>query len=132
MDWLYQREVLEKIQYRPRLIALFDHVMNIPQRLYEYSPRLFVCFNRQSQRYEIHSLDQDDSYCATLPYKDLDARALRWLQKNDIRIHGREIFDRIEKSEAAFHKRKEREFKNWVEDVASETQTMIAKDAWTI
>lgn len=131
MDFQFERDVREKIQYRPRLIPLFDHALNIPQRLYEYDSSLFVCFNRQTQRYEVHSLNQElDSFCATLPYKDLDARTLRWIWKNDIRVHGKAIFHRIEKSEDDFKKRKDREFHNWVEDVASETQSMIAKDAW--
>lgn len=130
MDYRYERQVLEKVEHRPRLIPLFDHTFNIPQRLYEYDTNLFVCFNRHTQRYEIHSLEQEDSYCTTLPYKDLDARALRWVWKNDIRMHGKAIFNRIEKSEEDFKKRKDREFKNWVQDVGSETQSLFAKDAW--
>lgn len=131
MDYRFERDVLEKIQYRPRLIPLFNHTLDIPQRLYDYHPSLFLCFNRHSQRYELHSLEQEiDSYCATLPYKDLDARTLRWIWKNDIRVHGTNIFRRIEKSEEGFKKSKDRDFKNWVEDVASETRSMFAKDAW--
>lgn len=131
MNYQFERQVLEKVQYRPRLIPLFDHTLNIPQRLYEYDSRLFICFNTHTQRYELHSLEQEgDSLCATLPYKDLDARSLRWIWKNDIRMHGRAIFRRIDKSEEDFHRSKAREFHNWVEDVASESQSMFAKDAW--
>lgn len=131
MNYLFEQQALEKVQYRPRLIPLFNHTLNIPQRLYEYDPSLFICFNRQTQRYEVHSLDQEgDSYCATLPYKDLDARTLRWVWKNDIRMHGDAIFKRIEKSEEDFQKSKERERHNWIEDLASDTQSLFAKDAW--
>lgn len=131
MDYRYQRDVREKVEYRPRLIPLFDHTLNIPQRLYEYDSSLFLCFNVHTQRYEVHSLDQvGDSYCATLPYRDLDARALRWVWKNDIRVHGKEIFNRIDKSQEDFEKAKERQFRNWVQDIGSETRSLFAKDAW--
>lgn len=131
MDFQFERAVLEKIQYRPRLIPLFDHVLDIPQRLYEYDSSLFICFNRQTQKYEIHSLTQDgDSLCMTVPYKELDVRAMRWLWQNDIRMHGKAIFHRIEKSEEDFKQGKDREYRNWVRDVASETQSLFAKDAW--
>lgn len=133
MDFRYQQAVLEKIQYRPRLIPIFSHTLNIPERIYAYNENLFLCFNRQSQRYEVHALDQPiDSYCTTIPYKDLDARTLRWLQKNDIRIHGEEIFRQMDASNALIERQKEREFKNWIEDVGSETRSMFAKDAWTM
>lgn len=119
------------MHHRPRLIPLFDHSLNIPQRIYEYSQDLFVCFNKHTQRYELHSLSQEgDSFCALLPYKDLDARTLRWIWKNDIRVHGKEIFHRIEKSESDFQKSKAQEHRRWVEDIASETQSLFAKDAW--
>lgn len=132
MDYQYERRVLETVQNRPRLIPLFDHALEIPQRLYQYDQRLFICFNRHTQRYEVHSLDQEgDSFCVTLPYKDLDARTLRWLWKNDVRMHGKAIFNRIEKSEEDFKKSKDRQFHNWIEDVASDTRSLFAKDAWT-
>lgn len=133
MDYDFERQVLEKIQYRPRLIPMMDHTLNIPQRLYDYHPSLFMCFNTHTQRYELHSLDQEgDSFCATSPYKDLDARTLRWVWKNDIRVHGKDIFLRIEKSQEDYKKRKDREHKNWIEDVGKETQSLFAKDAWTM
>lgn len=131
MDNRFERQVLEKIQYRPRLIPLFDHTLNIPQRLYDYHPSLFICFNKVEQRYELHSLEQEgDSYCMALPYKDLDARTLRWIWQNDVRVHGKNIFRRIEKSEEDYKVRKDREYRNWVHDVASETKSLFAKDAW--
>lgn len=130
MDYWYEKAIEEKVRYRPRLIPILSHTLNIPERLYDYHPRLFICFNRVEQKYEVHSLDQEDSYSATLPYKDLDARTLRWIYNNDIRVHGKDIFRRIEKSEEQREKSKEREFKNWVEDVASETRSLFAKDAW--
>jgi hypothetical protein len=130
MNEAYRREVAEKVRYRPRLIPMFTSTQDVPEAIYDYNERLFVCYNRVEDRYEIHNLDQMDSFCATLPYKSLDARAKRWIWKNDIRVHGDKIFKEIEQHEEKMAKSKEREFKNWVEDVGSETQSMFAKDAW--
>lgn len=130
MDWHFEQAVKEKVRYQFHLSPLFYSTLNIPERLHEYHPRLFFTYNNRENCFELHSLDQEVSYCAPLPYKRLDARALRWVWENDLRMHGQDIFRRIEKSEETFNKQKDREFKNWVEDVAEETQSMFAKDAW--
>lgn len=127
----YEKAVREKIEYRPRLIPVFTSDQDIPERIREYNAHMFVCFNRVEQRYEVHSLDQvGDSYCTTLPYKELDVRSVRFIWENDIRVHGEEIFRRLDREEAKREKQKAREYQNWVRDVASETQGMFAKDAW--
>lgn len=126
----FKREVTLKIDHQSHLLPLFGSVFNIPDRLFEYNPQLFICFNTDTQRYELHSLEQPVSFAAVLPYKDLDARSLRWIWINDIRVHGRAIFDRIEQSEERAKKRQDREFHNWVESVGKETQSLFAKDAW--
>lgn len=130
MNDTYQREVMEKVQYRPRLIPMFTSTHDVPEAVYRYNERLFTCYNRVTDRFEIHNLDQEDSYCTTLPYKTLDARTVRWIWKNDIRVHGDAIFRELEKNEEQAEKSKQRDFKNWIEDVGSETQSMFAKDAW--
>lgn len=130
MDWLFEREVNEKIQYRPRLIPVFSHTHDIPERLYDYNPRLFLCLNRVSQKFEVHHLDQPDSYCFSIKFDELDARVIRHVWENDIGVHGDSIFKRIEESERNFERQKEREYRNFVRDMASETQSMFAKDAW--
>lgn len=130
MNDTFKMEVRQKIAGQHHLHALFGSVYNIPERLFEYNDALFICFNQDTQRYELHSLEQTISFSAVLPYKDLDARSLRWIWKNDIRVHGRAIFDRIEKDEEKAKKQKDREFHNWVESIGKETQSLFAKDAW--
>jgi hypothetical protein len=130
MDFYYKQEIRLKMEGQHHLHPLFSSVYNIPERLYEYNNALFVCFNSETQRYELHSLEQPVSFAAVLPYKDLDARSLRWIWNNDIRVHGKAIFERIEKSEEQAEKQKKREFHNWAESVAKETQSLFAKDAW--
>lgn len=132
MDWHYEHDVKEKIRGQHHLSPLFHSTLNIPERVYEYNPRLFLCFNNKDNRFELHSLDQEFSLCGPLPYKSLDARTMRWIWKNDIRVHGKGIFRRIEQDEQRREKQQEREFKNWVEAVGKETQSEFAKDAWAL
>lgn len=130
MNESFKQEVRDKIKHKPRLVPVFASTHSIPERLFEYNPRLFLCFNSVEERFEVHGLDQAESYNATLPYRALDARALRWIMNNDIRLHGERIFQELKAQEEAREKAQKREFQNWVEDIGSETQSLIAKDAW--
>lgn len=128
----FENRVKRAVEHRPRLTPIFTSSLNIPDRLYEYNPNLFLCHNIVSGKFEIHSLDNSrDTFCGNLPFKTLDARALHWVWENDIRVHGEAIFERIYKSEEDFKKSKDREYRNWLESVGKETQSMFAKDAWT-
>jgi hypothetical protein len=131
MNETFKAEVRYKIRHKPRLIPVFTSSHSIPERVYEYNPRLFLCYNCVKERFEVHNLDQLESYCADLPYKALDARTVRWIWQNDLRMHGKEIFRQLERHEETMEKRKQREWHNWVEDVAKETRSMFAQDAWT-
>lgn len=126
-------QVRRAVQHRPRLTPLFGSTLNIPERLYEYNLNLFICHNEVTGRFEIHSLDnKGDTKCGDLPFKTLDNRALHYIWDNDIRVHGEDIFRRIEQSEENHKKSKDRDFKNWVESVGKETRSMFAKDAWEV
>lgn len=116
---------------RPHLLPVFTHVTDIPQRVKQYDPELFIAFNTKNQRFEVHSKEAGETtYNATLPYKDLDERSLRYIRKNDIRVHGMAIFDRIFKSEQKAEKQKEKDRRNFTKDFAAEFQSEFAKDAW--
>lgn len=119
------------LEGKEHLIPVFTNVTNIPERIKEYDPELFVVFNKKNQRYEIHARDSGEtSYNCTIPYKDLDERALRYIRKNDIRVHGDKIFKRINQSEINYEERLKRDEKNFTIDFAKEFQSEFAKDAW--
>ena len=130
MNSEFIQEVKDRVRHKPRLTPIFTSTHEIPERVFEYSERMFLCYNIHKGRYEVHNLDQEETYCADLPYRSLDARTLRWIWKNDIRVHGMDIFRELDKNEEDMKKSKERDFRNWVESVGSETQSMFAKDAW--
>lgn len=119
------------LKYRPHLTPVFTSALNIPERIKEYDRDLFLVFNAKNERFEIHSYEGGEtSYNATLPFKSLDARTLRYIRKNDIRVHGMKIYDRIAKSEEKHKERKKKDEKNFVRDFASEFRSEFAKDAW--
>lgn len=127
----YREEVWKSLRGKPHLIPLFTNVYAIPERVFEYDPEFFVVYNSDREKFEIHNLSHyPNTYALTVPYKELDVRALRFLWRNDIRVHGKAIFERVEASDARAEKAKEREWKNWVEDVAKETRTAFARDSW--
>lgn len=128
----FQQEVLQRTERRPYLIPIFSHVHDIPRRVHQYDESFFVVFNKHNQKYEIHSLDYqgDNTISCTIPYDELDSRTLDHLWENDIRVHGTEIFKRIEIAEEKARIRKERDRKNFDMDFAKEHQSAFAKDAW--
>lgn len=128
----YRHEIALKLDRQPHLVPIFSHALDIPRLVYEYDASFFVVFNRKNERFEIHCLDypEGDTQSLTIPYKNLDARTLRHIWRNDIRVHGTGIFKRLEEQEERAEKRKKREQKNFHIDFAKEHQSAFAKDAW--
>ncbi len=59
-----------------------NDVYFISQRLKEIDFRYFILFNLKKHKYEVHSLGQiGGSYCFTLPFDCLDARAISFTLK---------------------------------------------------
>ncbi|KUF37441.1 hypothetical protein [Lysinibacillus sp. F5] len=119
------------------LILVENDVFNISGRIEEYDKDMFIVFNKRKKAFEIHSLEYapmiaspKDTFQTTIPYKELDIRTLHHVYDNDIKVHGRKIFERIERQEELNEKQKQRDYKNWLRAVASETKSMFAKDAW--
>lgn len=63
-------------------IPVLNNVYDIPVRLKEVNRDFFVMFNTRNQKYEIHDASQPyDTYACTLPYDELDARALVYVRE---------------------------------------------------
>lgn len=130
-SFLEREEINALLDGKSHLRPVFAHVTDIPQRVKEYDPELFLVFNNKNQRYEVHSRDAGETtYNATIPYRNLDERTIRYIRKNDIRVHGMAIFDRIFKSEEKAKKQKDKDEKQFTRDFAAEFQSEFAKDAW--
>jgi hypothetical protein len=60
-------------------------VHDIPERLKEVADSLFVMYNRDSGRYEVHDRDQDGGTLAcVLPFDELDYRALEYVRERHV------------------------------------------------
>lgn len=129
----YRHQVELITEKKRNLVPIFTHNHDIPRRVYDYDPSFFVAFNKNNQKYEIHSLDYpaNDTLSCTIPYENLDERTMEHLWMNDIRVHGKEIFRRLEWAEEKAKIRAERERKKFDEDFAKEHQSAFAKDAWS-
>lgn len=118
---------------KEHLTPVFSSTLNVPERVKEYDDTLFLVYNNHNKRFEIHATDSfPTTYNATLPYKSLDARTIRYIKKNDIRLHGDSIHREIEEQEKQAEKERERDAARFRQDFAKEFQGEFAKDAWTM
>ena len=63
-------------------IKLTHDVYEISKRIKNLDRGYYIVFNTSNCKFEVHnSLQLDNSYCLTLPYKHLDARALDYVAK---------------------------------------------------
>lgn len=130
----FEHAVRVKIERRPYLIPMFTHPLDIPKRLNDYDDSFFVVYNKNSNKYEVHSLDypEGDTVTLTVQHSELDERTMQDIWMNDIRVHGREIFRRLERSEERARIRAEKEQKELAREFAKEFQGEFAKDAWKL
>lgn len=134
MDERFKHEVETILRWRNlnHLKPMYTNLYHIPERVYEYNKNLFVVFNTWDQKYEIHSIEQGpkmNSRQVQLEFDDLDCRALQYIWENDLRVHGQAIFDRLDKEEEDFKKRKDRQYRSDVNAIARETRHIFAKAA---
>jgi hypothetical protein len=73
-------------------IEIFTNVYFIPERLKEIDPNYFVLRDLERDAFEIHNSGQrDNTYCLTLPFSELDARALELIRKTQTKNMARLI-----------------------------------------
>ena len=128
-----QAEIILRWRNLYHLVPIYSNVYDIPERVNAYNPNFFIVFNRLTQKYEVHSIAGGPNVCSReceVPDSELDVRLLYFLWEQDIRIHGWDIFRRIEASEERARVRKKKQFSNWLQSVARETRTMFARDSW--
>ncbi len=64
-------------------IAVTTNVFRIPERLKEIDPHFFVMLHRKTGVFEIHdSCQQYGTLACSLPFEELDARALEYVRAN--------------------------------------------------
>lgn len=134
MNTTYKNEAEKILRWRNlhHLKPVWSDVFGIAKRVYEYCNDFFVVFNTRTQKYEIHSIaggPNVNSKELDIPYDELDSRTLDHIWRQDIRVHGKEIFRRIERQEEEYRKRKEKEFRDEVNTLARDTRHIFRRAA---
>lgn len=92
-------------------IKIESDVFDICERIKKIDENYFVLFNLNSNKFEIHNSKSKNSYCLTIPYGQLDSRAIELLHSTSIRNYDKIIKNldaENEKNEQqAFEKAKE-------------------------
>lgn len=79
-----KQEKYDRIAGKHHLKIMETSVCGIPERLEDYDSGLFLVFNCQTQKYEVHSLgNTENTYCFAVPHDELDARAISTVERND-------------------------------------------------
>lgn len=135
MNDTYINEAEKILRWRNlhHLKPIWSDVFNIAKRVYEYSNNLFVVFNTKTQKYEIHSIANGpgaNSKEMDIPYDELDTRTLDRIWWQDIRVHGEEIFKRLDRQAEEYKKRKEKEFRDEVNALARDTRTIFKRASY--
>lgn len=85
-------------------LEIKDDVYYICKRLKELDKSYIVLYNLDKKVYEVHSLEQKDSYCFTVPFEILDARTIYYALKT--RSDRRDkIIEEIEKNNEINYKK---------------------------
>lgn len=97
-----------------------SNVFMIPQRLKEVDPGYFVVRNHKKKTWEIHHLENGfGTYSLTLPYPELDARAIDWVQKTS-RQNSERLIREMERNNELIEVRKKKELDDYVEETAKD------------
>ena len=69
-------------------IEIVHDVYYIAERLKEIDFNYFILYNTKRKKYEIHHAGQSDTYCLTVPYDELDACTIDFV--NQTRVENRD------------------------------------------
>ena len=66
-------------------IKIENDVFEITKRIKEIDDGYYIVFDTKKQVYELHNSEQDNSYCLTVPYANLDVRLIDLLLYTNIK-----------------------------------------------
>jgi len=115
-----------------RLIHVEDNVYDIPRRIrQEVSPDFIVMFNPRTQRFEIHRIDGRYSLELTIPYDQLDSRAIEYaLYSRDVERVRTEIEENNARLDEAKRKAKDHENSCKARDLFTYCNRHTDKETW--
>ena len=102
------------------MIKIINDVYNISKRIKDIDKDYYIVYNTSKNNFEIHNSKQiGNSYCLTLPYSKLDARALMYVQKTKVKNID-EILNNIETENKLKEKEDKRNTTNELKNIIEE------------
>ena len=119
-------------EFHPYYKPITTNVFDIPQRLKEIDPTLFVLWNGERERFEVHcSENKGNTLVMVVPFNELDSRTIDHIKKN-MQMRNEGLLRIIDENNRKVEERLERERKNWIQDVVKETRWHFQKDKETL
>lgn len=126
------REIHDRISGKPYLHVLETNPYGIPERLEEYDPNMFICFNSLLQEYQVHSLGnkEKNTFALSVPWKELDSRILDYVASRDQNKRPlKEIIREIDRRNEEREERNIRHRRSELNAIARETRTIFKRFA---
>ena len=96
-------------------LEINDDVYFICQRIKEIDKSYHILYNLSRHCYEVHSFEQKDSYCFSVPFGQLDERTLQFAYRTR-RENQDKIIREIEKSNENLYKKQLKEQVNMLKE----------------
>lgn len=78
-------------------IKIESDVFDISKRIKEIDEGYFIMYNFDNNKYELHCINQPNTYCFSYPYENLDERFINMIYKTNI-IYIDNIVEDIDKN----------------------------------
>ncbi|MFV0515776.1 MAG: hypothetical protein ACK5MV_00050 [Aminipila sp.] len=114
---------IEGVLLNKPYLRLIEHdVCSIADRIKEIEKEYFIVFNVLRDKYEVHSTANigHDTYCFTVPYKELDGRTLEYCRqtRNDRNVNH---YCKMKEKNEMIKRKKEKGLETTLNDASRET-----------
>lgn len=108
-------------------ILMKSNVFKIPERLKEIDRSYFVMYDDVSGKYEVHSTENKDgnTHCLTLPYEELDCRAIDLVRKTRVE-NARRIWEEMKRENERLEIERAAKAKDYIDYTARDIYRYLA------
>ena len=134
MSYQHKRheEIVSRLRAKSHLEPFYGGIHDIPRRLEEYDPKMFIVRNHIAKTFEVHSLgNRGGTLGFTVPFDELDGRTLEKAYMTDYHKRGRVIFDEIDACNEAVKRENKRLRRDEIGDVAERIQKPLREVAYS-
>lgn len=94
--------------FKLKYIKIENDVFDVVNRIKSIDSKYFVLFNQKNKKYEVHYERAKNTYELTLPFDELDARAVLHVLKTKVE-NRKKIFAEIEKQNQKLMEKEQKE-----------------------